>query len=135
MQLTPIITFRGINSHAALKKDIRERLDKLETYGSITSCRVLVEFAQRHHETGNRYHVRIDLTRPGQEIVVAHEAGLHGSAKHLGSPALAKQDEPDPERRHAHVAVREAFDIVRRRLQDRARRQRGAVKARRAVNP
>jgi cold shock CspA family protein len=92
-------------------------------------CRVLVELVQRHHEAGNRYHVRIDLTVPGEEIVVAHDAGLHATAQDVDAKKLTKVAESDPERKHARVAVREAFDIARRRLQDYARRQRGAVKA------
>jgi cold shock CspA family protein/ribosome-associated translation inhibitor RaiA len=130
MQLTPTITFRGIGPSAALEAAIRARIDKLETYyHSIMGCRVLVEFAQRHHETGNRYHVRIDLTVPGEEIVVAHDASLHATAQDVAMEKATKENEPDPERKHAYVAIREAFDVARRRLQDFARRQRGTVKA------
>jgi ribosome-associated translation inhibitor RaiA len=129
MQLTPTITFRGIDPSAALEAEIRTRIDKLETYyHSIMGCHVLVELAQRHHEAGNRYHVRIDLTVPGKEIVVAHEAGLHATDQDIHLAKATKQDEADPERKHALVAVREAFDIARRQLQDHARRHRGAVK-------
>ena len=119
MQLTPTITFRGIDPSAALEAEIRTRIGKLETYyRSIMGCHVLVELAERHHETGNRYHVRIDLTVPGEEIVVAHEAGLHATAQDVDAEKATKEAEPDPERKHARVAVREAFDIARRRLQD-----------------
>jgi ribosome-associated translation inhibitor RaiA/cold shock CspA family protein len=129
MQLTPTITFRGIDPSAALEAEIRRRLDKLETYDhSIIGCHVLVELAQRHHEAGNRYHVRIDLTVPGEEIVVAHEASLHATDQDIHLAKATKQDEADPERKHALVAVREAFDIARRQLQDYARRHRGTVK-------
>ena len=129
MQLTPTITLRGIEPSLALEAEIRTRIDKLETYyRSIMGCRVLVEFVQRHHETGNRYHVRIYLTVPGEEIVVAHEPSLHSTAQDVDVEEATKADELDPERKHARVAVREAFDIARRRLQDYARRQRGTVK-------
>lgn len=130
MQLTPTITFRGLKHSDALEAEIRARIDKLETYyPSIIGCRVLIELLQRHHETGNRYHVRIDLTVPGDEIVVAHEASLRGTAQDTHVERTTKAGETDPERKHAHVAVREAFDVARRRLQDFARRQRGSVKA------
>ncbi len=129
MQITPTITFRGIEPSAALEAEIRRRIDKLETYyHSIMGCRVLVELAQRHHETGNHYHVRIDLTVPGEEIVVAHEASLHATAQDIDAEKVTKEAEPNPERKHARVAVREAFDIARRQLRDCARRQRGTVK-------
>ena len=129
MQLTPTITFRGVRHSDAVEAEVIARLRKLETYyDRIMGCHVLLELVQRHHEAGNRYHVRIDLTVPGEEIVVSHEASLHGTDQdiHLAKPT--KQDEADPERKHALVAVHRAFDIARRRLQDYARRQRGTVK-------
>jgi ribosome-associated translation inhibitor RaiA len=138
MQLTPIVTFRGIARTKALKAEILARVRKLETYYSrIIGCRVLVELVERHHEAGNRYHVRIELTVPGEEIVVSNEGGLHATARDIGTERLTKATESDPERKHATVAIREAFDIARRRLQDYARRQRGAVKtpARRSRGP
>jgi cold shock CspA family protein/ribosome-associated translation inhibitor RaiA len=129
MQLTPIITFRGIDSSEALEADIRTRIDGLEKYySSIMGCRVLVEFQQRHHKTGNRFHVRIDLTVPGEEIVVAHDASLHAAAQDLDKGKATRDADLDPERKHAHVAVREAFEVARRRLQDYGRRQRGIPK-------
>ena len=129
MQLTPTITFRGLKHSDALEAEIRSRIDKLETYyPSIIGCRVLIELLQRHHEAGNRYHVRIDLTVPGGEIVVAHEASLRALARDTPSEKTTKATETDPERKHARVAIREAFDVARRRLQDFARRQRGTVK-------
>jgi cold shock CspA family protein/ribosome-associated translation inhibitor RaiA len=130
MPLTPQITFRGIHHSANLEAGIREHIDKLETYcPSIMGCRVLVEPAQRHHEAGNRYHVRVDLTVPGREIVVNHEASLHATAQDFGVEAGTKAAEPGPERKHVRVAVREAFDVARRQLQDYTRRRRGIVKA------
>jgi len=130
MQLTPIITFRGTDRSEVLEAEIRARIEKLETYyRPIMGCRVLVEFVQRHHETGNRYHVRIDVTVPGDEIIVTHESSLHATAQDIDVPRATKRDELDPERKHAVVAVREAFDIARRQLQDYGRRQRGTVKA------
>jgi cold shock CspA family protein/ribosome-associated translation inhibitor RaiA len=129
MQIAPVITFRGIESSEALEADIRDRIDKLETYyHSIIGCRVLVELAERHHEAGNRYHVRIELTVPGESIVVTHEPSLHATAQDMDAQKATKEAEPDPERKHAYVALREAFDIARRQLQDYARRQRGTVK-------
>jgi len=130
MQLPPNVTFRGFEPSAGLEAEIGARIDKLETYyRSIMGCRVLVELAERHHEAGNRYHVRIDLTVPGEEIVVAHDASLHGTAQDVDAERGRKAFESDPERKHVRVAIREAFDVARRRLQDYARRQRGTVKA------
>jgi len=130
MQLTPTMTFRGVRRSDRVEAEVTERLHKLETYyHGIMGCHVLLELVQRHHEAGNRYHVRIDLTVPGEEIVVSHEASLHATDQDIHLAKATKQDEAEPERKHALVAVHEAFDIARRQLQDYARRQRGTVKA------
>src|SRR3990172_692091 len=101
MRLTPTITFRGMDRSEALESEIHARIARLETYyRSIMGCRVLVELAQRHHEAGNRYHVRIDLTVPGEEIVVAHEASLHATVQDGDLEKATKEDETDPERKH-----------------------------------
>jgi cold shock CspA family protein/ribosome-associated translation inhibitor RaiA len=129
MQITPTVTFRGIHHSDALEADIRARIGKLGTYyESIIGCRVLVEMLQRHHERGNRCHVRIDLTVPGDEIVVSHEARIRSTVRQLQAEKTMKAQESDPGRKQAYTAVHDAFDIARRQLQDFARRQRGAVK-------
>ncbi len=130
MQIAPTITFRRLRATAQLEADIRERLARLETYASsIIAARVVVELAERHHRAGNRVHVRIELTLPGDQIVVKHETSLRPGLRALGVERTRKQDAPDPGHRHAKVAIREAFEAARRRLQDYARRRRGAVKA------
>ena len=129
MQLTPNITFRGMRRSRALESDILIRTAKLEHYyPSLIGCRVLIELRGRHHEAGNLVHVRIDLTVAGAEVVISHEAGLHGTARDLHARRASKSTEADPARKHALVAIHEAFDSARRRLQDIARRQRGDVK-------
>ncbi len=125
MKRTPTVTFHGLDRSETLEADIRTRIGGLETYcSSIISCRVVVEFAQRHHRTGNHYHVRIDLAVPGEHIAVAHEASLHATAQATEIGHATKDTELDPERKHAFVAVHEAFDIARRRLQDFVQQQR-----------
>lgn len=129
VQITPAITFRGLARSPAVQAEIHERLGRLEGfYPGIIGCRVLVELVQHHHQSGNHYHVRIDLTVPGEEIVVAHEANLRAAAQDVDAEKIARTDEPDPARRHVRVAIRNAFDIARRQLQDYARQQRGVVK-------
>ena len=74
------------------------------------SCRVAVEAPHKHHHKGKLYHVRINITVPDKELVVSRE----------------------PDQHHAHedvyVAIRDAFDAMRRQLEDYARRRRGKVK-------
>jgi cold shock CspA family protein len=129
MLLQPMITFRGIARNERLETEILARAARLETfYKPITGCRVLIELSQRHHESGNRVHVRLDITVPGEEIVVTHDASLHAAAADTERPRETKRDEVDAERKHALVAIRRAFAVGGRRLQDFARRQRGDVK-------
>ena len=112
MKLPLQVVFRNMEASAAVEAKVRERADQLERiYDQIMSCRVIVETHHKHHHQGNLYHVRVDLKVPEAEIVASREPGEH----------------------HAHedvfVAVRDAFDAVRRRLEDYVRRRRGDVKA------
>ncbi len=112
MQLPLQITFRNFESSPAIEQKIRERAEKLEHFFSdITSCRVTVELLYKHHEHGNHYHVRVDVTVPGNELVASRE--------------------PDPHHRYTdvYVAIRDSFDTMQRLLEDHARRLRRQVKA------
>jgi cold shock CspA family protein len=91
---------------------IREKVDKLDIFPDhIMGCRVVVEPAGKHHEHGNLYEVRIDITVPGEEIVVTREPSQRTAYKDI------------------QVALRDAFDSARRRLADYVRRRQGSVKA------
>lgn len=111
MRLPLQITFRGLEPSDALGADIRQKAEKLDRYSpDIMSCRVVVEARHQHHQHGNHYHVRVDLTVPGREIVTGKEQTLH----------------------HAHtdayVAVRDSFDEARRLLEEYERRRQQQVK-------
>ena len=123
-------TFRGLAHPELLEAEIRQRVDWLEQfYPGIVRCRVVAEVPHRHHRRGRRFHVRIDLTIPGHDpIVVSHEPSLHGGLKDIEDAAAHKGAEIDSVHRHGLVAIREAFDVARRRLEDAAREQRHAVK-------
>jgi ribosomal subunit interface protein len=111
MQKPLEITFRHMEPSPALEAVVRERAQKLENFcDEIIGCQVMFEEPHRHHQQGNLYHVRIDLTVPGKEIVVKRS--------------------PDDEHAHedAFVALRDAFDSVRRQLEDYVRIRRGKVK-------
>jgi ribosomal subunit interface protein len=106
MQFPLQITARDVSLSEAAKTDIRSKAAGLETYyDRLTGCRVVVEGPGQHHRRGP-YTVRIDLNVPGSELVVDHQA-----------------DED------LYVAIRDAFDAARRRLEDYVRRQRGDVKS------
>jgi len=113
MQLPPQITFRNMEPSEAIEKAVERRLVRLEKFfPRIMGCRVLVEVPHRHHRKGKLYHVRVDLTVPGEELVVGREPAEHEA--HLD----------------VYVAIRDAFDAARRELEDYARRWDGRVKRR-----
>lgn len=131
MTLIPTqVTFHGLTHRDDIESDIRERVSWLEQfYRGIVRCRVLVEVPHRHHRDGRHFHVRIELTvAGGPPIAISHDPSLHGRLKDVEEGALTKESEIDGERRYARAAIHEAFDAARRRLEDFAREQRGAVK-------
>jgi len=130
-RIAPVdIAFRNLSSIDWVEADIRKRAAKLASYcPDIQSCRVLVEVPHRHHRHGNRFHIRIDVTVPGEEVAVSHAPDLHGVQQDRGEMATEKGKEPDAARKDRRLVIREAFDIARRRLQDYAQRRRHAVKA------
>jgi ribosome-associated translation inhibitor RaiA len=114
----------------ALEDEIRARAAWLESFHpDIVGCRVVLEVPHRHRRRGRSLHVRIELSVPGEDVIVNHEPTLDETSR----PALHKSDELDGPHKDAHVAIHEAFDSARRRLEDVARRQRGDVKTRAAT--
>ena len=111
MHLPLQITFRNIEHSDALEAKVRERADDLDhCYGRIMSCRVIIEALHKHHRNGNQFHVRIDLTVPEAELIANREPDEHHAYTDV------------------HVAIRDAFDAMRRQLEDYAQRERGEVK-------
>ena len=101
MKLPLQITFRNFNHSDSLESVIQQKAQKLEQFSDqITSCRVVIEEDHKHHHKGNLFHVRIDITVPGEEIVVSREP-------------QADHSHEDP-----YVTVRDAFDAARRQLED-----------------
>ena len=111
MQLPLQIAFRNLEPSRVIEDEIEDRLEWLEECcGDILSCRVVVEVPHRHHLHGNQYLVRIDLKVPGEQIAVNREAAEHVQYREVG------------------VAIRDAFDTARRRLEDYVRMRRQNVK-------
>jgi ribosomal subunit interface protein len=106
MEIPLQISLHGIEHSNALYSAIREKAEKLDRYyDHIMSCRVVLELGGRHKRHGKQFSVRVDLKLPGGELAVTRE-----------------HDED------VQVAIRDAFDAARRRLEDYARGQRGDVK-------
>lgn len=105
------ITFRNLERSEAVEAKIRERAEKLGNfYKDIMSCRVAVEALHRHHHQGNHYHIRIDVKVPERELVAGREPDEHRAYSDI------------------YVAIRDAFDAMRRQIEEHARHQQGKVK-------
>ena len=108
MQLPLQIVFHGMPRSEALEARIRESAAKIEHFhGRITSCHVTVEPCGHHRQQGRLYAARIELRAP------------------LRAELIASRHEDED----VFVAVRDAFDALRRQLQDSVRQGRGDVKA------
>ena len=110
MQIAPTVAFHDMPPIPGLEADVLDHVRKLEHFfDGIVACHVVLSGPHRHHK-GGLYSVRIDLTVPGEMIVIDRDAGL------------------DPAHQDARVAVRDGFHAARRKLQDYVRRMRGFVK-------
>jgi len=112
MRLPLQIAFHNMPHDAEIESAIRAMAEWLDDYfDRIMSCRVVVDRPHLHHRDGNLYQIRIDLKIPGAELAVKRHPSQEADYKDLDT------------------MIRDAFDEVRRQLEDHARRQRGDVKA------
>ena len=101
MEIPVQVSFRHIEYSAAVATAIRKRAAKLEKFfNRIIAMRVVIEPSGRRQRQGRLYHLRIDMTVPGGEIVVRRDPSLRQSHENI------------------YVAIRDAFDVARRQLED-----------------
>lgn len=106
MKLPVHIQFHGMEPSDALEASARKHAHKLESFApDIMACRIVIDLEQKHKHQGRPYGVHIDLTLPGHELVVN------------------RVQHEDP-----YVALRDAFDSMKRQLEDVVRKRRGDVK-------
>ncbi len=116
LKIEPEVAFRNVEPTEAIRYQIREAISGLEAiYDRLTSCRITVELPERRRRTGSLYHVRVDLTLPGDEIVIRRVPPRHRANEELTE------------------AVGEAFDRARRALLEVVRRRRGEIKTHREM--
>lgn len=118
MHLPMQITFRHMEHSPALEAKIHELAKRLDRYSQeVMSCRVVVEAPHKHHRQGTLYSVRIEVAVPDEKLLATR----------------------DPAQDHAHedvyVSIRDAFDAMRRQLEEYARKRRGEVKRRQPAKP
>jgi ribosome-associated translation inhibitor RaiA len=129
MRLPVQITWRDMAPSPAVGAKIHEEAAKLEEfYDRITRCHVTIEIPHRYQNGKYQFHIRIDLTVPGAEIVVNHEPTLHSSLQRQGGEEHAKVQELSAPHKDVYVAIRDVFKVARRKLQEYSHRKNGAVK-------
>ena len=129
MILEPQVTYRNVRPTPHIERAIRREVKKLDRYyPNLTGCHVMLEIPHRHHAMPNPYHVRVDLSLPGAQVVVGRQPTLHATAQDLGLAETPREFDIDAPEHEVVVSIRHAFDAARRRLQDAVRRQRHAVK-------
>jgi ribosomal subunit interface protein len=114
MQVPVEIAFKNLDHSAAVEALIRERVAKLQKYfRHIIACRIAVEAPHRSpHEAVREYRVRIDMSVPGDELVVSRDPGDSRTHQDL------------------YAVIRDAFNAAERQLKDYAARLREARKPR-----
>jgi cold shock CspA family protein/ribosome-associated translation inhibitor RaiA len=107
MQRPLKIVSRDFELSKAFDEEIRHKAAGLENfYPHLSACEVTVNApAIKHHRKGGPFIVKIRMTVPGKELAVDRQ----------GEEELSQ-------------AIREAFDVARRQLEDYAREQRGSIK-------
>lgn len=111
MDVSTRTSFIGMPPSEALRADIEEHVARLLRFAPrLQACQVTVSRRERSHHHGDRYAVQIHATLPGQSFV----AGRSGDDEH-------KHED-------AYVAVKDAFDALRRQMEDFIRIRRGDVK-------
>jgi ribosomal subunit interface protein len=111
MELPLQITFHSVEQSDAISAKVRERAEKLDKFfDSINSCRVAIEAPHHHHAKGNRFRVRVEVSVPGQQLVVTRG----------GDERETYTD--------VYIAIRDAFDVMTRQLEDYSTVLRGELK-------
>ncbi len=107
------IQFRDVEKSDVVYNDIWDHADKLEKfYDRIVSCEVIVSAPHQSKKEGIIYHVQIRLHVPSKDIFINNEREKNGAHADI------------------HVAIRDAFDAAKRKLEDVIRIERGIVKSR-----
>ncbi len=112
MRLTPQIIWQNLSPSDKIESKIHKHITKLEKFcDRLSNCRVVIAVPHRHHHQGNIYHVQINLTVPGGELVVNRQ-----------SPAQQTHED-------LHVAIGDAFESAERQIKEYAQQlRRGETK-------
>lgn len=106
MNLPLQITFLNIQNSESVEQYIQENTQKLKDFFSdIIACYVVVKRPHKHHNQGNQFSVHMNISVPGDDIVI--NRGHHEDV---------------------YIALQNAFDAAKRQLKDYAHRLRNETK-------
>jgi len=112
MQVPVELVFQHCDPTDEIRSAVARQVERLERFSDrITSCRVVVAGPHSRHRQGDLYEVDVRIAMPGRKDVV-----------------VGKRREDAPERQHPLVAIREAFDLAVRQIEDAMRDMEGVVK-------
>ena len=98
MTMASNVTYRDLDTSAALNAIIRKRLNKLERYCSdIKHSRVVLDSPHNHKHKGKEFRATVEIDIKGNPINIC-------------------QNDPS-----IHIAVRDAFDVAERKLKSRVK--------------
>lgn len=113
---TPLeITFKGLDKSLSIEEKIQEKVAKLERiFARITHCRVVVSAPNKHAHKGKSYEIKIDIGIPDHKpLILTHESEVGNAQADL------------------LIALRDAFEIAKRRLDDIAKRVKTSARSER----
>lgn len=98
------LAFHNLEASEAVETRVRERVAKLEKmFPRLVACRVVVEAPHKQHQKGNVFRVRIEMSVPGDDLVVSKE------------PNRAHERFADPD---VYTVLKDAFETAERMLRD-----------------
>jgi ribosomal subunit interface protein len=111
MRSTPQIIWQNLSPSDITEAKIHKHITKLEKFSDrLTDCRVVVAVPHRHHHQGNIYHIQINLTVPGGELIVNRQPPAQQAHEDL------------------RIAISDAFESAERQLKNYAQQRRGEIK-------
>lgn len=112
MQVPLKITFKNSEPSEAIRSEIERQVTRLEKFHDrITSCHVTVTVPETRHQHGDLFLIEICIAMPQHKDILVTKT--HGGA---------------PEHEHASVAIKDAFSLAQRQIEDAVREMRGQVK-------
>ena len=105
------VSYRDLEPSDLIRNLVEEKFRKVERlYPDLTGCHIMIEQLNQRHQSGNLYHVRIDLFLPGKELVISSSA--HDKS--------ARQD--------LYQTIVDAFETAHRRLDEYLEKRRARKK-------